>query len=141
MQVYERAAALVGVGAGGGGGGSATASRGVGERRERGQGGGGSRTEEWGERSARGAAASREQALLQNLSQRREELERGQGDLCEAVREEQEQQQQHVADDEQRIAKEHDARKAGLHVKRAHLEREEAELERRERKLAGQGTP
>jgi hypothetical protein len=78
--------------------------------------------------------------LLQNLSQRREELERGQGDLCEAVREQQ-QQQQHVADDEERITKEQDARKAGLHVKRAHLEREEAELERRERKHAGQGTP
>jgi hypothetical protein len=46
-----------------------------------------------------------------------------------------------MADDEQRISKEQDMLKAGLHVKRAHLEREEAELERRERKLAGQGTP
>jgi hypothetical protein len=78
---------------------------------------------------------SRAQALLQNLEQCREELERKQADHSKAVRE----QLQHMADEEQRISKEQEVLKADLNVRQAQLRREQDELERKERRLADQG--
>jgi serine/threonine protein kinase len=59
------------------------------------------------------ADISRAQDLLQNLEQRREELEKKQADLSEAVREH----QQHMADEERRITKEQDVLRADLNVR------------------------
>jgi chromosome segregation ATPase len=70
------------------------------------------------------ADISRAQDLLQNLEQYREEMERKQADLSEAVREH----QQHMADEEQRIAKEQDVLRADLNVRQARLQREQEEL-------------
>jgi serine/threonine protein kinase len=81
------------------------------------------------------ADISRAQDLLQNLEQRREELERKQADHAEAVRGH----QQHMVDEEQRIAIEQDVLKADLNVRQAQLQREQEELERKERELADQG--